>query len=368
MRAAGTSRAPRNRASHAPVGLGLLAVALLALGASGCGRKVDFSHLRGGAGSEGPDSSAALARDVQDRWDSGVGDDAAKLSARLLALSLSTVDPPQWPSRARFMLDSLAVGADVAGAQSALVVNFFSRANPDGGAWPYLFWPGEKGVRQQALDGRNLHLSAVAARGLAEGENRVASIATLFGKRTGSGQQPLLMVWSHPRRDDPWRQVQTLGADSLGAVGTGEFETRDTSLVLVTETYRATRGIDECATCPHAFRRRVFAWGPGGFDKVEDSEVGSPYATFVHFIQALTSGDPQQAERWTAERELVDRARRLGWDSPGKGTWRVAPETDEHAREMVFFRGAEEAYRIEFTQRDGGWVIQNFDATSRSVE
>jgi hypothetical protein len=266
------------------------------------------------------------------------------------------------------MLDSLAVGADVAGAQSALVVNFFSRANPDAGAWPYLFWPGEKGVRQQALDGRSLHLSAVAARGLAEGENRTASVATLFGRRTGGGQQPLLMVWSHLRPDDPWKLVQTLRADSLGAVGTGGFESRDTTLQLITETYQPTRGIDECATCPHAIRRRVFEWRPGGFEKVDESEVSSPYATFVHFLQALTSGEPKQAERWTTDRELVDRARRLEWDVPGKGTWRVAPETDEHAREMVFFRGAEEAYRIEFTQRDGGWVIQNFDATSRSVE
>jgi len=109
----------------------------------------------------------------------------------------------------------------MAGAQSALVVNFFSRANPEAGAWPYLFWPGEKAVRQQALDGRSLHLSAVAARGLAEGENRTASVATLFGKRTGGGQQPLLMVWSHQRPDDPWKLVQTLRSDSLGAVGTG---------------------------------------------------------------------------------------------------------------------------------------------------
>ncbi len=362
----------RNRGSRVPMRLAALAglaSVMLALGVGGCGRKTDLSHLRGDSNQGlSPDSTAALAREVQDRWDSGMGEDASMLSARLLALTLSAVDPPQWPSRARSMLDSLAVGADVAGAQSALVVNFFNRANPEAGAWPYLFWQGENGVRQQALDGRGMHLSAVAARGLAVGENRPASAAALFGRRTGGGQQPLLMVWSHQRRDDPWKLVQSLGADSLGAVGTGEFETRDTTLTLVTETYRATRGIDECATCPHAYRRRVFVWGPKGFEKIEESEVPSPYATFVHFLQALTSGEPQQAERWTADRELVDRARRLGWDEPSRGTWRVAPETDERARDMVFFRGSEEAYRVEFTQRDGGWVIQNFDATSRSVE
>jgi hypothetical protein len=207
-----------------------------------------------------------------------------------------------------------------------------------------------------------------AARGLAEGEDRTASVAALFGRRAGSGLQPLLMVWTHARADDPWKLTQSLGADSLGAIGTGSFESRDTTLQLVTETYRATRGIDECATCPHAFRRRVFTWGPGGFNKVEDNELPSPYATFVHFLQALQAGDVQQAERWTSDRELVDRARRLDWDRPDKGTWRVAPETDINASVMVFFRGPEEAYRIEFSPRDGGWVIQNFDATSRSVE
>lgn len=359
----GLSRVPMRLAA-----LAALASVMLALGVGGCGRKTDLSHLRGSGQGEGPDTTAALAREVQDRWDSGMGEDAALLSARLLALKLSPLDPLQWPARARSLLDSLAVGADVAGAQSALVVNFFSRANPEAGAWPYLFWQGESGVRQQALGGRGMHLTAVAARGLAEGETGPASIATLFGRRTGGGQQPLLMVWSHQRPDDPWKLVQTLGADSLGAVGSGGFENRDTTLMLVTETYRATRGIDECATCPHAFRRRVLVWGANGFEKVEETEVPSPYATFVHFLQALNSGDPRQAERWTADRDLVDRARRLGWDEPSRGTWRVAPETDEHAREMVFFRGTEEAYRVEFTQRDGGWVIHNFDATSRSVE
>ena len=248
----GLSRVPMRLAA-----LAALASVMLALGVGGCGRKTDLSHLRGSGQGEGPDTTAALAREVQDRWDSGMGEDAALLSARLLALKLSPLDPLQWPARARSLLDSLAVGADVAGAQSALVVNFFSRANPEAGAWPYLFWQGESGVRQQALGGRGMHLTAVAARGLAEGETGPASIATLFGRRTGGGQQPLLMVWSHQRPDDPWKLVQTLGADSLGAVGSGGFENRDTTLMLVTETYRATRGIDECATCPHAFRRRV---------------------------------------------------------------------------------------------------------------
>ena len=46
----------------------------------------------------------------------------------------------------------------------------------------------------------------------------------------------------------------------------------------------------------------------------------------------------------------------------------MAPETDETAVRMVFFRGREEAYRVEFTVQGGDWKISGFEPTTRSIE
>jgi hypothetical protein len=347
------------------------AVLLLVCGVlAGCSRKVDFSALRG----RHPDTEAvddttlALARDTQARWDAGSGDDAAQLNARLLAHDLASHDADHWAARARFVLDSLAFGADIGDAPGVLLVNFFNRADPDQGAWPYLFWQVDRKLRQQALDGRGLHLDAVVSRGMAAGDTRPSAIAALFGKRAAGGQQPLLMIWTRPPKDDAWTLAQTLGADSLGAMGSGDFVVRDTSVELVTHTYQGTRGYEECASCPHVYRNRHFAWGPNGFAETAEAEVPSPYVSFVHFTQALSLDDYSLAARWAVDPSLVDRARRLEWGSGTRGSWRLAPDTDENATEMVYFRGKEEAYRVQFTQRGTEWLIQNFDVTTRSVE
>jgi hypothetical protein len=344
------------------------ALALVATLALGCSRHADFSGMRGDSTRVvSPDSLTALARGVQDRWDSGAGEDAAKLTAQLLATDLSAHPDAAWQGRSRTLLDSLAIGADILSAPGVQIVNLFSRADPDGGSWPYLVWTGEKKVHTQPLDGNGLHLSAMVARGVAPGDTRSAAVAALFGRRSGMGQQPLVMVWAHAHKDDPWNLTQTLGADSLGAIGTGEFVARDTTVDLVTRSYGGTRGFDECPTCPHVYRTRRFAWHPDGFIKLDDAEATSPYVSFVHLIQALTLDDTQLAQRWMPDGSLVDRARKLDWGH-GKGTWRVAPETDENSQEMVFFRGREEAYRVQFTQRGHDWVISNFDLTTRSIE
>jgi hypothetical protein len=194
-----------------------------------------------------------------------------------------------------------------------------------------------------------------------------SAIALLFNHRVGGSLQPLVMVWGHSRRDEPWNLVQTLGADSLGGTGTAQFSARDTSLDLVSQTYQATRGFDECATCPHVYQIRRFHWRPDGFVRTEDRVVPSPYSTFVLFIAALGADDRETAARLVADPSLVDRARRLDWGR-SLGTWRLAPETDESAGQMVFFRGKQEAYRVQFANQDDAWVISGFDPTARSIE
>jgi hypothetical protein len=247
-------------------------------------------------------------------------------------------------------------------------VNFFSRADPTSGSWPYLFWCGAHGPEWQAVEGRSMQLMHLATRGLREGGVRDSvppAAAVLFDRRASLGSEPLLMVWT--RRGASWDVVQTLGADSLGGTGTGEFEERGDSLLLVTRTYRPSRGFAECATCPHVYRIRWFAWQRDGFARVNEQEVASPYSTFVSFAQALMAGDRGSAEALVTDRALVDVALQMGLGQV-KGLWRVAPAADETAAHMVFLRGTAEAYDVEFALRGTAWLIRGIRTAERQVE
>ncbi|MBI1799452.1 MAG: hypothetical protein HYR73_07160 [Candidatus Eisenbacteria bacterium] len=138
-----------------------------------------------------PDSNAIQARDVQARWESGVApDEAARATASLLLSDLSRRLPPEWESRSHSLLDSLAVGAEIASVRCLLAVNLFARSNPEAGSWPWLYWCGPKRPRSQAIEGRGLHLLSIAA----PPHDTGSWCAVLFSHRAGGGQEPLVMV------------------------------------------------------------------------------------------------------------------------------------------------------------------------------
>jgi hypothetical protein len=258
----------------------------------------------------------------------------------------------------------MSVGSEVAGSGTAAVVNLFSRAEADGGSWPYFFWSEGGSVRMQALEGRGMRLVDMAVRDFASGSAVDSSqVAVLWGRRGPAGQQPLLLAWRHAR-GGRWDLAQTLGPDSLGGTGSGQFDDR----ALVTRTFRSTPLFDECATCPHVYRERRFQWAPSGFVRDDDRMVPSPYATFTSFVSALADGDREQAQRYVADPSLVEFARRYEWHDPALGRWRAAPGTEATAPEMVFFRGRSDAFRVTFQPRGAGWVVLGFEATARSVE
>jgi hypothetical protein len=362
---------------HSARGIALLlcALAMLALAAAGCDRRPRL--VPAGADSLGTlsrDSLAILARSVQDRWETGDDpQEAARLSALLVLSDLARRDPGEWGFRTRTFLDSLAIGAELASAPCVQALNFFSRSNPDGGSWAYLIWCGETRPRMQALEGRGLHLLAVGTATFAaappEGgtPGAASSVALLYTHRSARGQQPLVMVWGHARKDDPWNLVQTMGADSLGGVGSAELAERDTALELVARTYQVTHGFDECPTCPHVHRTRRFRLSMSGFTRVDEVTAPSPYATFVQFIAALAADDRDAESRLVANSDVSDQARHLGWNKPGS-PWRVAPETDEAATSMVFFRGRDEAYKVSFAAHDDDWVISAIEPTATTIE
>ena len=349
--------------NHVPMRSLAIVFALLAV-VVGCDRRPRLVPASADSLSTGHDSLSILSRMATERWESGQSEQAAALSARVVRSRIEAAPDGAWEDRARQLLDSLGVASEVAGADRATVVNLFSRSEPDGSSWPYFFWGEDGAVRQQLLEGRGMRLLDATTRAFTEaGAGDSSQLAVLWGKRGGAGQQPLLITWRHAR-GGRWDLAQTLGPDSLGGTGTGEFTNHD----LTTKTFRTTPWFDECTTCPHVFHERHFRWEPQGFVRDDDRIVPSPYATFTSFIAALVAGDREAAERFVADPSLVEFARRYEWHDPALGRWRPAPGTQENAPEMVFFRGRSDAFRVTFQARGGGWVVIGFEATTRSVE
>jgi hypothetical protein len=321
------------------------------------------------------DSLAGQVRVLNERWSApGSGEEAARLTAQVLLQDLRAhlaVEPraPGWEGRARALLDSLGLGAELVSAPCVLAVNFFSRSDPAAGSWPWVYWCGETTVQAQAVEGAGMSLVGLAARGLF-GEPAAPpgppGIAALFARRVGGGQQPLLLAWR--AGGERLELAQTLGVDSLGGIGTGAFETPgDSVVVLTTRTWEPTPRFDECATCPHVFHQRRFRWGLEGFERLEDSLVPTPYMTFVQLIQALTAGDRDGAVERVTRPALVEAARRAGWAAV-KGSWRAAPGSEGRGDELVFYRGLDEAWKVRFERQGESWRVDSFEATTRVIE
>ena len=351
-----------------------LALALVVV-LAGCGRQPRFVPP------EADSTRAALAdtlaeqvRVLRERWGAeGAGEEAARLTAAVLLADLRAryaAEPGfAWEDRARALLDSLDVGAELASAPCVLVVNLFARADPTSGSWPWIFWRGESAIQAQAVEGQGLALAAAASRGLpCEGgvATGPAGVAALFTRRGGGGQQPLLLTWRPA--GSGLEVAQTLGSDSLGGVGSGVFEIPGGGgVALTTRTWRTPPRFAECATCPHVVHLRRFAWGAAGFQRVADQVVETPYVAFVELIQALAAGDHDGALRRVTEPGVLEAAQNAGWASV-RAPWRAAPGSEERRGELVFYRGPSEAWRVRFERLGEAWRVASLEPTTRVIE
>ena len=361
----------RERSTRSRTALAIAIAVALAPWQAGCQRKPHPLVLPPDSTQvAGMDSADVEIRDTQRLWESG-GDfqQAADATARLLARAMWGRDFSGWRDRAGYMLDSLGVGAEFADAPCALAVNFFARSDPEAGSWPYLYTCADGGAVYQALEGKNLHLQAIIARGLEPSStDSLRLVSAVLVRRAAAGPQPIVMTWAQSADGGRWRLIQTLGADSLGGFGTAEFgAVSDTDAELATRAYRVPPGFVECMTCPHVYTTALFRWSSQGFERAETKHLPSPYATFAEFVRMLVAGDRVGASELVSDASLVFAAQNLEWHV-SKGPWRPAPGAEESPLSMTFYRGAKEAYAVHFRPQGQDWVITGFEPVTRAVE
>jgi hypothetical protein len=349
-----------------------LALAVLALGVvlAGCDRRPRFVE-------RDADSTAAVAPDtakgdvqlVLELWDRAQDRasvaEASKASVELARAFMIARGARATPAALATYLDSIGVGAEVAGDPTdpeVVAVNFFSRLSPEAGSEPALLWREGRGVRAQPVEGRGLRLFQVAAR-----KEPAREVALIFGRPASSGYEPMLIVLRGNARGDRFELAQTVGADSMGGSGRAEFGLQDGTHIVRARTYRPSPRFEECASCPHVYRKRVLAWGDEGFRVVSDEVEPSPYHSFVQFVNRLAEGDERAAGQWATRGDVVRDARRLGWDRPGP-SWRMAPSGEESRDVMLFYRGPREAYRVSFELEREGWRVSRIEPAERVIE
>jgi hypothetical protein len=341
-----------------------VALALSIAWLPGCDRTPKLVPAGNDSTSATPDDPYdVMARNAARSWENGALDDAADLTSRVLRIDLSQTNPAKWTTRAASLLDSMNVGAEVQGGDCAIVVNLFARANPTGQSWPYVYWCDADSARRQKIEGEGLRLLALAARDV-KGAMTDRGIAVLYGQSGGAGVMPTLMVWK--ALGNTWKLSQTLGPDSLGGTGSGEFQATPDGVQLATKTFQVSRGFIECASCPHVEVERHFRWSGDQFIREGDDITHTPYAAFVRFIQALKAADYSTAMSLASDAHVVERALDFGW-SRSRQQWRVSPGTHDRATEMVFFLGQTEAYKVWFEPRGDDWSISSVDTTARVV-
>lgn len=361
------TRTTRTRSAAAA----LVMLAMLGL-LPGCDRTPQLVPPDADSTTVGTDSFSVAVEEVRARWDSDGGADgsAAERTAELLVADLERRPGAEPADRVRALLDSLHLGAEVAGAGDVALVNLFALADPTATSWPRLVWRDRGAVRSQAVEGSGMRLAGLALGppGRAAGDSS-RQAAGLFMRIAGSGSQPLVFVWRRAPRETVWRLHQTLGPDSLGGTGSAEFVTpgRD-SVALRSRTWSRTPGFDECPTCPHIHRNRTFRWGAEGFSTLSLATEDSPYATFVRFVQALSIPDLELAREQVAAPALVDSALARGF-GVRRAPWRISPgAAADRGDELVFLRGPAEAWTVRFSRFGGSARISSIEPAQRAVE
>ncbi|HKA25527.1 MAG TPA: hypothetical protein VKF80_11155 [Candidatus Eisenbacteria bacterium] len=359
--------------------LGLALGAAVALGSGSCSRSSQSGHVPGQAPS---DSAEALALVVEQKYAAAAAD---------------STNPG-------------ALGADVQVAVQRLLAEVLSRERPVTG-WQVADLEGALQQRGLIAEVRELQPGETPWLVLASGPKRdtAADFAWLVNARSGAmrpidpepfrstfqmavwpdsagrrllitgrrrspaGPQPAAWLFRVPTSDST-AVLEPEGNWGLSGVGSPDVEIvrvpgKPAPRVAVTSAVLPNPLFDECASCPH-LQGDVMYRIDGAALVVEGRRAqDSPYAAFVHLIEALAAGDEHGMFAYAANADVVSQARALGLDRrASSGRWRIAPGSAASSLDQIYLHGEDGAYRVLAAPGDSGFVITSISATTFKLD
>ena len=194
------------------------------------------------------------------------------------------------------------------------------------------------------------------------------------GVRRGPLPRPVASILARGTKGQWFAWDSIPPPDSLGgATASPFFQPRpNASPLLVVRVYEERALFDECSSCPHRYRDRVWLLERAHASWLSEQPEDTPYAGLVGFLEGLTRGDRGAAEHYAMDGSLVDLAARLRLDAPyAERSFRLEPGQRETDSTLTAARRGGEAYR--FTMFFGGdhWRVRAIDpapeATSKGL-
>jgi hypothetical protein len=192
-------------------------------------------------------------------------------------------------------------------------------------------------------------------------------------RRSPAGQQPAAWLFRVPQADST-SLVWPEGSWGLSGVGSAEvnivrLKAGGAPRIAVTRAVLPNPLFDECPSCPHLEGDLTYRIeGPALVIEKRRAQA-TPYAAFVHFIEALSAGDSDGAFINAASADVVSQGRSLGLDHlPHGGRWRIAPGSSATSIDQIYLRGDEGAVRVLSAPGDSGFVITSISPTTFTLD
>lgn len=192
-------------------------------------------------------------------------------------------------------------------------------------------------------------------------------------RRSPAGPQPAAWLFRVPTSDSTATLLPegTWGLSGVGSpdVAIVRVPGKTAPRVAVSRAVLPNPLFDECASCPHLQGDLTYRIDGAALVVESRKQQDTPYASFVHFIEALASGDEHGMFAYAANADVVSQARALGLDRRASGgRWRIAPGSEAAALDQIYLHGEDGAYRVLTAPGDSGFVITSISATTFKLD
>jgi hypothetical protein len=192
-------------------------------------------------------------------------------------------------------------------------------------------------------------------------------------RRSPAGPQPAAWLFRVPTSDST-AVLEPEGNWGLSGVGSPDVEIvrvtgQRAPRIAVTRAVLPNPMFDECASCPHLQGDLTYRVEGAALVIETRKPQDTPYASFVHFIESLASGDEHGVFAYAANPDVVSQARALGLDKRASaGRWRIAPGSTASSLDQIYLHGEDGAYRVLAAPGDSGFVITSISQTTFKLD